>query len=86
MRVDDGSSVKEGFNRDYKAISGILKNDAGVKAAVRSAAAGIAADAGGEVEEYETDRFVAGVKVEGHRQATDGVLTKAVGARGKTLS
>lgn len=78
--------AKEGFNRDAKAISNILHNDPGLKAALKALAEDLAKDAGGEVVEYDTDRYVAGVKVPAHAQATDGVLTKAVGSRGKTLS
>lgn len=78
--------AKEGFTRNAKAVAGILHNDPALKAAVKAVADGIAEDAGGEVVEYDTDRYVAGVKVPAHAQAKDGVLTKAVGSRGKTLS
>lgn len=78
--------AKKGFNRDSRAIANILHNDAGLKAAVKAIADDLAKDADGEVVEYETDRYVAGVQVEAWKQARDGVLTKAVGSRGKTLS
>lgn len=78
--------AKQGYNRDAKAISNILKNDPGLKAALRAEAEALAKDSGGEVIEYETDRAVFAVQVHDYDQARDGVLTKAVGRRGKTLS
>lgn len=77
---------KPGFKRDSKVIAQILKHDPGLLAALRAAAEGIAKDAGGEVVEYVTDRAVFGVKVPAHEQAIHGSVTKAVGARGGTLS
>lgn len=78
--------AKQGFKRDYKVVSQILRSDPGLLAALKAAAEEIAKDAGGEVVEYETDRAVFGVQVEAHEQAINGSLTKAVGKRGKTLS
>lgn len=76
--------AKKGFVRNPKTIAKILKTDPGLNAAVRAAADRVASDAGGEVVEYETDRFVAGVKVDADRQARDGVATRAAGAAGLT--
>jgi hypothetical protein len=78
--------AKKGFNRNAGAISNILHNDPGLQAALKAVAEDLAKEVGGEVVEYDTDRYVAGVKVEAWKQARDGVLTKAAGSRGKTLS
>lgn len=77
--------AKKGFKRNPKTISNILKNDPNLQAAVRAAAERVADNAGdAEIVEYETDRFVAGVKVDADRQAKDGVATRAAGAAGLT--
>lgn len=78
--------VKAGFNRDAKVIGDILKNDPGVQAAILAAAQSIAQETGGTLDVFTTDRYVVSVNVPGERQARDGVLTKAVGSRGGTLS
>lgn len=77
--------AKKGFVRNPKTIAKILKTDPGLNAAVREAAERVADNAGhAEIVEYETDRYVAGVKVDAARQAKDGVATRAAGAAGLT--
>lgn len=78
--------AKQGFKRDAKVISAILKSDPGLLARLKAEAESLAKDSGGEIEQYQTDRAVFGVKVPAHEQAINGALTKAVGKRGKTLS
>lgn len=78
--------AKQGFKRNAKTISKILKTDPKLQAAVRAAAEKVVAEIGDEasIVEYETDRFVAGVRVGADRQARDGVATRAAGATGLT--
>ncbi|MCV7358482.1 hypothetical protein [Mycolicibacterium fluoranthenivorans] len=77
---------KPGFKRNAKVVEQILKKGPGLQAALRAAAAKVAADIGGEavLEEYETDRFVVGIKVPADAQARDGVATRAAGRAGLT--
>lgn len=76
--------AKKGFRRNAKTVSNILKNDPGLKAAVRAAAEKVAGNVGSEavIVEFETDRYVAGVQVGAVSQARDGVATRAAGASG----
>lgn len=75
--------AKKGFTRNAKTISNILKNDPKLQVAVRAAAERVADNAGeAEIVEYETDRYVAGVRVDAVRQARDGVATRAAGEAG----
>lgn len=79
--------AKPGFKRNGKAIARILHNDPGGQAAVRAAAKQIASQIpGATIDEYHTDRFVAGVVVDAAAQAKDGVATRAAGAAGLTPS
>lgn len=78
--------MKPGFNANRKVIGDIAKNDPGIKARLRQLADQMAADAGGHVEDYVTDRAVSAVVVDAEKQAKDGVATKALGAIGGTLS
>jgi hypothetical protein len=78
--------AKEGFHRDFKAVSRILKTDPALLAAQKAIADDLAEKSGGEVISYVTDRGVWAVKVDAAAQAKDGSLTKAVGSQGKTLS
>jgi len=76
---------KPGFKRNAKTVEKILKNDPRLKAAVRAAAERVAAQIpGARIEEYETDRYVAGVVVPADAQARDGVATRAAGNAGLT--
>lgn len=72
--------AKQGFRRNSKAISGILHNDPGGKAAVKAAAEKILArmnDPEAELIEYDTDRYVAAVVVRADSQAKHGTATRA---------
>lgn len=60
----------------------VLHNDPGMKARVLGIATDGAAKAGGHVEEYHTDRYVAAIVVGAEDQANDGAATKAVGDLG----
>ncbi|SCX05974.1 hypothetical protein [Mycolicibacterium fluoranthenivorans] len=76
---------KPGFKRNAKTVEHILKKSPGLQAALRAAGARVAAQIpGAEIEEYETDRFVVGIKVPADAQARDGVATRAAGAAGLT--
>ena len=76
---------KAGFRRNGKTISQILKNDPGLQAAVKAAAEKVAAQIpGARIDEYTTDRYVAGVVVPAVDQARDGVATRAAGQAGLT--
>lgn len=60
----------------------VLHNDKGVQAAIRAIATEGAHKAGGHVEEYHTDRFVAAIVVGEQDQAEHGSATKAAGELG----
>lgn len=77
---------RQGFVANRKAIGRILKNDPGIQAALEAIAGPIAAQAGGEVDSYTTDRAVRAVIVDGAAQAKDGVATKAAAQLGLGLS
>lgn len=79
--------AKAGFHRNAKTIGHILKNDAGLHAAVKAAAEDVLAkvnDPEAFLEEYETDRDVVAVMVPADKQARHGLATKAAGAAGLT--
>ena len=72
--------ARQGFKRNSKAISGILHNDPGGKAAVKAAAEKILADMNDPeafLVEYDTDRYVAAVKIPADTQAKHGTATRA---------
>lgn len=73
------------FKLDTRGGAEILKQLAAeqINAAARQIAA--AAGEGAEVEEYQTDRAAAAVSVPAHKQAVDGVLTRAAAASGLDL-
>ena len=62
----------------------ILHNDPGVKKAIKGIATEGAHKAGGHVETYNTDRFVAAIVVGEEDQAKHGSATRAVGQLGLT--
>lgn len=71
---------KPGFKRNAKVIGGILLNDPGGQAAVKAAAEKILAQTDHPdafIQEYQTDRFVAGVVVPADSQAKHGTATRA---------
>ena len=72
--------ARSGFRRNSKAIAGILHNDPGGKAAVKAAAEKILAgmnDPEAFLVEYDTDRYVAAVKIPADTQAKHGTATRA---------
>jgi hypothetical protein len=60
----------------------VLHRDPGLQAAIRGIAKDGADKAGGHVEEYHTDRFVAAIVVGAEDQANGGAATKAAGELG----
>jgi hypothetical protein len=60
----------------------VLHNDPGLKRAVKEIAEEGARKAGGHVEEYHTDRYVAAIVVGAEDQAEHGAATKAAGELG----
>jgi len=60
----------------------LMTEDGGKRAIAEKIAAQIPADALVGVDVYTTDREVVGIKVAAHRQAKDGVATKAASAVG----
>lgn len=82
--------MPQGFRLNPKTVAKFLKNDEGGKAKIREVAERIRAQAGPEarVEEYTTDRAVAGVVVPADAQAKHGAATRAanavVGRRGQS--
>lgn len=73
------------FKLDKRGGAEILKQLAAEQ--INTAARQIAAAAGedAEVQEYQTDRAAAVVSVPAHKQAVDGVLTRAATASGLDL-
>jgi hypothetical protein len=77
---------KQGFRRNAKTISQILKTvDGGKRAAAAAIAANIPADELVEIQTYTTDREVIGIVVSADAQAKDGVATKAASAAGLSM-
>lgn len=60
----------------------VLHNDPGLQKAIKGIAEAGAAKAGGHVEEYHTDRYVAAIVVGAEDQAKHGSATKAAGELG----
>lgn len=77
---------RQGFIPNRKVIRSILRDDPGVGAALDAIAEPAAANAGGDVRAYKTDRQVRSIEVDADEQAVNGVATKALGAQGLTLS
>lgn len=73
------------FTLDTRGGAEVLKQLAAgqVNAVARQIAA--AGGEGAEVQEYTTDRAAAAVSVPAHKQAVDGVLTRAAAASGLDL-
>lgn len=63
----------------------VLHNDPGLQKAIKGIAEAGAEKAGGHVEEYHTDRYVAAIVVGAEDQANDGVATKAAGELGLAI-
>ena len=74
---------KQGFRRNSKTISEILKTvDGGKREAAARIMGAMPADSGAELEIYTTDREVVGIVVRADKQAKDGIATKAASAAG----
>lgn len=68
------------FKLDRKGGAEVLKELAAAE--IRALANRVAAQSGGEVRTYTTDRAAAAVTVPAARQAKDGALTRAASAAG----
>lgn len=77
-------SRKKGFVANKAGIGRILREDPGIGAALDAIAEPAAAEAGGTVDAYVTDRQVRSVLVDPEDQAIEGVGTRAMGRRGMT--
>ncbi|AUV60794.1 neck protein [Mycobacterium phage Rem711] len=77
---------KRGFVLNKRNIGRILKEDAGIGAALDAIAEPVAASAGGTVDKYVTDRQARAVVVSAEEQAINGAATKALGETGRTLT
>jgi hypothetical protein len=74
---------KQGFRRNAKTISEILKTvDGGKREAAARIMAAMPADSGAELDIYTTDREVVGIVVRADKQAKDGIATKAASSVG----
>lgn len=76
-------ATKQGFVRDAKAIGDILKTDPGIAAALDEEAAKLS---GKSTKRFTTDRQIVVVLFDAEDQAVNGVATKALGRRGRTLT
>jgi len=78
---------KQGFKLNYQTVSKILKSDASA-AATRAGAEQVLGHVEGDdsahIDEYTTDRRVAGVVVAADKQAKHGTATRAANASGLT--
>lgn len=72
-------AAKGKFVMDRRVVGQIAKTDGALAAAVVDAASEVAGEIGpgATIDTYTTDRKVAGVVVPAHRQARDGVATRA---------
>lgn len=77
---------RAGFIPNRKVIRSILRDDPGVGAALDAIADPAAAQSGGTVRAYKTDRQVRSLEVDADEQAVNGAATKALGSQGLTLS
>lgn len=69
---------RKGFVPNRRNIGRILREDAGIGAALDAVAEPAAAKAGGEVRKYVTDRQARAIVVGAEAQAIDGAATKAM--------
>ncbi|OKH70815.1 hypothetical protein EB72_24790 [Mycobacterium sp. SWH-M1] len=80
-------SAKAGFQLNYKQVAKILKSDASasaVRAGAEQILANVIDDDSAHIDEYTTDRRVAGVVVRADKQAKHGTGTRAANASGLT--
>ena len=75
------NNMRPGFHRDPKAVARIAKG-AQLAAIIHARAARAAEKAGGEVNDYVTDRAVSSIRVPAEEQAKNGAITKAAGELG----
>ena len=75
--------AQKGLKLNYKAVGQILKTvDGGKRAAAQAIIAAMPDGSQAEIEVYQTDREVVGIKVPFEDQAMRGVATRAAGDAG----